>query len=66
VRGCPRKGAERYQRLYRRRAYLGNDRNLTAEKAVGALAKEYGIRDRRRNRLQPAPPVIAEQLELAV
>ena len=57
---------ERYQRLYRRRAYLGKDQASPLKKQVGALAKEYGIRDRRRNRLQPEPPVIAEQLALAV
>ena len=57
---------ERYQRLYRRRAYLGKDQASPLKKQVDALAKEYGIRDRRRHRLQPEPPVIAEQLELAV
>jgi DNA repair photolyase len=57
---------ERYRRLYRRRAYLGKDQASPLKKQVDALAKEYGIRDRRRVRLQPEPPVIAEQLELAV
>ena len=33
---------------------------------VAALAKEHGIRDRRLIRLEPEPPVIAEQLALAV
>jgi DNA repair photolyase len=57
---------ERYERLYRRRAYLGKEHTAPLKKQVGALAKEYGIRDRRSVRLAPEPPVIAEQLELAV
>src|SRR3954454_6606433 len=57
---------ERYQRLYRRRAYLGKEQTSPLKKQVGELSKEYRIRDRRRTRLEPEPPVIAEQLELAV
>jgi hypothetical protein len=33
---------------------------------VNALAKEYGVKDRRRVRLEPEPPAIAEQLAMAV
>jgi hypothetical protein len=36
-------------------------------KATAAgLAKKHGISDRRRLRLEPEPPVIAEQLALAL
>src|SRR5437868_11201323 len=57
---------ERYERLYARRAYLGKDQMKPVRDQVAALAKEYGVRDRRRLRLEPEPPVIAEQLALAV
>jgi DNA repair photolyase len=57
---------ERYERLYRRRAYLGTDLTKPLREQVRALAREHGVRDRRRVRLQPEPPVIAEQLALAV
>ncbi len=57
---------ERYDRLYRKRAYLGTDRTKPLRDQVRALAKENGVRDRRRLRLEPEPPVIAEQLALAV
>jgi hypothetical protein len=57
---------ERYERLYARRAYLGNEKTQPLRDQVAALAKEYGIRDRRAVRLEPEPPVIAEQLALAV
>jgi len=33
---------------------------------VAALARQHGVRDRRRVRLEPEPPVIAEQLALAL
>jgi DNA repair photolyase len=56
---------ERYERLYRGRAYLGKEETKPVREQVAALAKEYGIRDRRRVRLEPEPPVIAEQLALA-
>jgi DNA repair photolyase len=55
-----------YERLYARRAYLGNEQAKPVRDQVAALAKEYGIRDRRSVRLEPEPPVIAEQLALAV
>src|ERR671930_1189626 len=57
---------ERYERLYRRRAYLGKEETKPLREHVNALATEHGIRDRRRARLEPEPPVIAEQLALAV
>jgi DNA repair photolyase len=56
---------ERYERLYRGRAYLGKEETKPVREQVAALAKEYGIRDRRRVRLEPEPPVIAEQLALS-
>jgi DNA repair photolyase len=57
---------ERYQRLYRRRAYLGAEQTKPLREAVRDLAKQHGVRDRRRIRLEPEPPVEAEQLALAV
>jgi DNA repair photolyase len=57
---------ERYQRLYGRRAYLGKEHTKPLKDQVNALAREYGVRDRRRVRLEPEPPVIAEQLALAL
>jgi DNA repair photolyase len=57
---------ERYERLYARRAYLGKEQAKPVRDQVAALAKEHGIRDRRSTRLEPEPPVIAEQLALAV
>jgi DNA repair photolyase len=56
---------ERYERLYRGRAYLGKEETKPVREQVAALAKEYGIRDRRRVRLEPEPPAIAEQLALS-
>jgi hypothetical protein len=53
---------ERYERLYGRRAYLGKEQTKPLRAQVDALAKEYGVRVR----LEPEPPVIAEQLALAV
>jgi DNA repair photolyase len=57
---------ERYDRLYRRRAYLGKEETKPVRGQVAALAKEYGVRDRRRIRLEPEPPVEAEQLALTL
>jgi DNA repair photolyase len=57
---------ERYERLYRRRAYLGKEQTKPLRERVAKLAKEHGVRDRRQVRLEPEPPVIAEQLALAV
>src|SRR5213078_1731010 len=55
---------ERYERLYARRAYLGKKETKPVREQVAALAKEHAIRDRRSVRLEPEPPVIAEQLAL--
>jgi DNA repair photolyase len=57
---------ERYERLYRRRAYLGKEQTKPLRERVAQLSKEHGVRDRRHVRLEPEPPVIAEQLALAV
>jgi DNA repair photolyase len=57
---------ERYERLYARRAYLPKEKTKPVRDQVAALAKEYGIRDRRSIKLEPEPPVIAEQLALTV
>jgi DNA repair photolyase len=56
--------AERYERLYERRAYLKKDVTAPVQAGVAALRREYGIADRRHKRL--APPPEPEQLELAV
>ena len=57
---------ERYERLYRGRAYLGAKETKPLREAVAALAREHGVRDRRRLRYEPEPPVVAEQLALSV
>jgi DNA repair photolyase len=54
---------EHYERLYAGRAYL-DSKPIRAQ--VAELARECDVRDRRRVRLEPEPPVIAEQLALAV
>jgi DNA repair photolyase len=56
---------DHYKRLYARRAYLGKERTKPVRDRVAELAREHGVRDRRR-RVQLEPPVIAEQLTLAV
>src|SRR5437773_121564 len=56
---------DRYERLYAGRAYLGQEQTKPVRAAVAELAREHGIRDRRRVRLEPEPPVVAEQLALA-
>jgi DNA repair photolyase len=57
---------DRYERLYAGRAYLGAEHAKPLRAAVAELAKEHGVRDRRRVRLEPEPPAVAEQLALAV
>jgi len=57
---------DHYARLYARRAYLGTARTRPVRERVNELARDYGIRDRRPVRLEPEPPVLAEQLALAV
>ena len=55
---------ERYERLYAKRAYLAAADTKPVRAAVGELAREHGIRDRRAIKL--APPPEPEQLSLAV
>ena len=58
---------DRYARLYGNgRAYLRAEHTKPIRAAVAKLAKEHGVRDRRRVPLEPEPPAIAEQLALAV
>ncbi len=57
---------DHYERVYARRAYLGSEHSKPLRATVAELAREYDVRDRRRVRLEPEPPVIAEQLALAV
>jgi DNA repair photolyase len=54
----------RYVELYAGKAYLGSPEIKPVKEQVAALAREYGIRDRRRVRL--APPPEPEQLSLSV
>jgi DNA repair photolyase len=53
-----------YEHLYGRRAYLPAEKTNPVREHVRALAREHGIRDRRRVRLEP--PADPEQLSLAV
>jgi DNA repair photolyase len=53
----------RYERLYRRSAYLPRGDTDPIRERVRGLARSHGVRDRRRVRL--APPPEAEQLEIA-
>jgi DNA repair photolyase len=55
---------ERYERLYERRAYLKGEQTKTVKDAVGELRQRYGIADRRRAALRPAPR--EEQLALTI
>jgi DNA repair photolyase len=57
---------DRYERLYRGRAYLGKDEAKPLRQLVSELAKTHGVKDRRRVRLEAEAPVEAEQLALAV
>jgi DNA repair photolyase len=57
---------ERYERLYGKRAYLGEEHTKQLKDQVNALAREYGVRDRRSARPKPEPSVVEEQLSLAV
>jgi DNA repair photolyase len=53
-----------YEQLYRRSAYLGAGEARPVKQLVSGFANEFGVRDRRTNRLRPEPE--PEQLELAV
>jgi DNA repair photolyase len=58
---------DRYARLYENgRAYLRAEHTKPIRAAVAKLAEEHGVRDRRGVRLESEPPVIPEQLALAV
>jgi DNA repair photolyase len=57
---------ERYERLYRRRAYLGKEQSTPLRQQVAALARKHGVRDRRTERPAPEPPLLAEQLALVL
>jgi DNA repair photolyase len=46
---------ERYERLYRRTAYLPKETTEPVRAQVAALRREHGIADRRRVRLEPPP-----------
>jgi DNA repair photolyase len=54
----------RYEEMYRRGSYLPRRDVDPVREQVRALAREHGVRDRRRVRFQPAKP--AEQLTLAM
>jgi DNA repair photolyase len=53
-----------YEELYRGRAYVGSAEGKLVRKKVSALAREYGVADRRVRPL--APKQMPEQLQLAV
>ena len=53
-----------YQELYAGRAYLGSNDQKPVRGEVARLAREYGVRDRRKVRLEPEPE--PEQLLLAI
>jgi len=57
---------DHYERLYARRAYLGAEQTKPVRAQVSELARRHGVRDRRRVRLEPERPAIAEQLALSV
>jgi DNA repair photolyase len=53
-----------YEQLYAGKAYLGAQETKPVREQIRALAREYGVRDRRRVRLGPPPE--PEQLSLTV
>jgi DNA repair photolyase len=53
-----------YEQLYAGKAYLSANETKPLRSEISALAKEYGVRDRRKLRL--APPPEPEQLSLTV
>jgi len=57
---------DHYERLYKRRAYLGKKQTKPVREQVAELARNHGVKDRRAIRLEPEPPVVAEQLALVV
>jgi DNA repair photolyase len=54
----------RYRQLYDRKAYLGAEETKPVRRQVSALAREFGVADRRTTRLEPERE--PEQLALAV
>jgi DNA repair photolyase len=55
-----------YERLYARRAYLGDGTVKPVRAAVAELARDHGVRDRRPAPVRPPEPAEPEQLLLAV
>jgi DNA repair photolyase len=55
---------DRYERLYGDRAYLPKAQAAPIKELVSDLRRKHGIRDRRRVRLEPRPPI--EQLALSI
>jgi DNA repair photolyase len=53
-----------YEELYAQKAYLGAELMKPLRTEISRLAREYGVKDRRKERL--APPPEPEQLSLAV
>jgi DNA repair photolyase len=53
-----------YERLYARRAYLGAEHGKPIRSQVAELARQHGVRDRRRAPILPEPE--PEQLALAI
>ncbi len=53
-----------YEGLYKGRAYLRSTEAKPVRQKVAALARQHGVRDRRRQPLAPKP--VPEQLQLAV
>jgi hypothetical protein len=53
-----------YEELYRRRAYLGAEETKPLKRQVSALAREFGVSDRRVRPIEPEDR--PEQLALAV
>ena len=54
-----------YERLYGRRAYLPSAASAPVRDEVRRLAREHGVRDRRRRRLAPPPGPVQLQLPTA-
>jgi DNA repair photolyase len=55
-----------YEGLYARTAYLGAEHVKPVKERVAELAREHGIRDRRRVKLRPEPLAEPEQLAFGV
>ena len=55
-----------YEALYARGAYLKGPEATEIRERVAELRREHGVADRRRVRVEPVHPVVAEQLALAL